>query len=171
VGPACPDDRYLLEVIGTVRPAPLSPDNDYTYLTNFLPPLRFAATLIFLTGWQQNFGFQADNPQMTVSWEAQYKTLFDSINVEEQRKRYAAGAWASLWPTPVAHQLAKPTTAASHRSDNGPFLLGELPWLIKPLTFCSPPRRAAQTPALDLDHGAQNIVVSNAALTLNSQDR
>jgi hypothetical protein len=102
VGPAWPDDRYLLEVVGTLRPDPLTPENDHTYLTDFLPQLWFAATMIFMTGWQQNFGSQADNPQMAVSWEGQYKTLFDAINIEEQRKRYAAGGWASLSPTPVA---------------------------------------------------------------------
>jgi hypothetical protein len=102
VGPARPDAGYTVEVIGTIRPTPLSPENDNTYLTNFLPQLWFAATMIFLTGWQQNFGSQADNAQMAQSWESQYKTLFDSINIEEQRKRYAAGAWASLSPTPIA---------------------------------------------------------------------
>jgi hypothetical protein len=102
VGPAWPDAGYLLEVIGTVRPNPLSPANASTYLTQFLPQLWFAATMVFMTGYQQNFGSQADNPQMAVSWETQYTTLFASINVEEQRKRYAAGGWASLSPTPAA---------------------------------------------------------------------
>ncbi|WP_043162250.1 hypothetical protein, partial [Bradyrhizobium sp. Ai1a-2] len=37
VGPQWPDDRYLLEVIGTIRPTPLSSTNQSTYLTQFLP--------------------------------------------------------------------------------------------------------------------------------------
>lgn len=102
VGPAWPDAAYTLEVIGTIRPTPLSVSNPTTYLTLYTPALWFAATMIFMTGYQQNFGAQSDNPQMAVSWEGQYKTLFEGINVEEQRKRYAAGAWASLSPAPVA---------------------------------------------------------------------
>ncbi|MCA6108096.1 hypothetical protein J6497_12715 [Bradyrhizobium sp. CNPSo 4026] len=103
VGPAWPDQQYLLEVVGTVRPAPLDPTvNTSTFLTNFLPQVWFAATMVFMTGWQQNFGSQSDNPQMAQSWESQYKTLSAAVNIEEQRKRYAAGAWASLSPTPAA---------------------------------------------------------------------
>jgi hypothetical protein len=102
VGPAWPDASYTIEVIGTIRPTPLSVSNPSTYLTNYVPQLWFAATMVFMAGWQQNFGAQADNSGQAMSWEAQYKTLFASIDVEEQRKRYASGAWGSLSPTPVA---------------------------------------------------------------------
>lgn len=101
VGPA-PDAAYTVEVIGTIRPTPLSASNTTTYLTQYLPDLWFAATMIFLTGYQQNFGAQADNPQMAVSWSSTYDKLIASANIEEQRKRYASGAWGSLSPTPIA---------------------------------------------------------------------
>lgn len=102
VGPAWPDDSYTLEVVGTIRPTPLSASNTSTFLTNYLPDLWFAATMIFMVGWQQNFGAQADNSGMAVSWSGQYDKLFASANVEEMRKKYSAGAWSSLSPTPLA---------------------------------------------------------------------
>lgn len=101
VGPP-PDAGYFVECIGTIRPTPLSASNPTTYLTIYLPDIWMAATMVFFTGFQQNFGAQADNPQMAQSWESQYKTLIGSANVEEQRKRYASGAWGSLSPTPIA---------------------------------------------------------------------
>ncbi len=102
IGPLWPSAGFTLEIIGTVRPVPLSVSNTTTYLTLYLPQLWFAATMVFMTGFQQNWGAQADNPQMAVSWEGQYQSLFKAINIEEQRKRYSSGAWGSLSPTPIA---------------------------------------------------------------------
>lgn len=102
VGPQWPDAAYTVEVIGTIRPTPLSASNTSTFLTNYLPDLWFAATMIFMAGWQQNFGAQADNPQQAVSWTSQYDALFASANTEEMRKKYSSGAWGSLQPTPIA---------------------------------------------------------------------
>lgn len=101
VGP-WPDANYTVEVIGTIRPTPLSATNTTTYLTLYLPDLMVAASMIFASGYQQNFGAQSDNPQMASSWEGQYEKLIPSAGVEEQRKRYASGAWGSLSPTPIA---------------------------------------------------------------------
>lgn len=100
-GPA-PDAAYTAEVIGTIRPDPLSATNTTTYLTLYLPDVFFAAGMIFGSGWQKNFGAQADDPKMAVSWESQYEKLLASANIEEQRKRYASGAWGSMSPTPIA---------------------------------------------------------------------
>src|SRR5262249_53305267 len=97
-----PDAAYTLEAVGTIRPAPLSATNTSTFLTNNLPDLWFAATMIFMSGYIQNFGSQSDNPQLAVSWAAIYDKLFSSANVEEMRKKYASGAWGSLQPTPIA---------------------------------------------------------------------
>lgn len=101
VGPA-PDAAYTIECIGTIRPTPLSSDNATTYLTLYLPDLFVAASMIFMSGYAKNFGSQADDPKMAVSWESQYTALFASANVEAQRSRYASGAWGSLSPTPIA---------------------------------------------------------------------
>lgn len=101
VGP-WPDAAYTVEVIGTIRPTPLSISNTTTYLTLYLPDLFVAASMIFASGYQQNFGAQSDNPQMAASWEGQYEKLLPSAGMEEQRKRYASGGWGSLSPTPIA---------------------------------------------------------------------
>lgn len=101
VGPA-PLAAYTVEVIGTIRPNPLSVSNMTTYLTLYLPDLFLLASMIFAAGFQKNWGAQADDPKMAVAYESQYQTAKTSANVEEQRKRYAAGAWGSLSPTPIA---------------------------------------------------------------------
>lgn len=101
VGPS-PDATYTAEVIGTIRPTPLSSSNTTTYLTLYLPDLFVAASMIFMSGYMRNFGSQADDPKMAMSWESQYELLFKSANVEEQRKRFASGAWGSLSPNPIA---------------------------------------------------------------------
>jgi len=101
VGPP-PDANYSIEVVGTVRPTPLSVSNPTTYLTLYLPDLFFAASLVFAAGYLQNYGAMVDNPQQAMSWETHYKTLLESANVEENRKKYAAQAWSPKQPAPLA---------------------------------------------------------------------
>lgn len=101
VGPS-PGAAYKVEVIGTVRPTPLSSTNTTTYLTLYLPDLFMAASMVFAAGYQQNFSSMADNPGQSVSWESHYQKLFGSANVEEIRKKYAAAAWSPKQPSPLA---------------------------------------------------------------------
>lgn len=104
VGPP-PDAAYFLEVIGTIRPTPLSAGNPTTYLTQYLPDLFFAAAMSIGAGYLQNFGAQSDNPQMAVSWEGTYTTLLASASKEEEQKRYASQAWSPKPPAPLATPL------------------------------------------------------------------
>lgn len=99
---APPDAAYVMEVIGTIRPAPLSVSNATTYLSLYLPDLFLAACMVFAAGYQQNFSSMSDNPAQSMSWEAHYKSLFDSANVEENRKKYAAQAWTPKQPASIA---------------------------------------------------------------------
>lgn len=101
VGPP-PDAAYTLEVVGTIRPAPLSPTNTTTYLTEYLPDLFFAAAMSFGAGYLQNYGAQADNPQMATSWEGTYNVLLSSANKEEYQKKYASQVWGPKPPMPLA---------------------------------------------------------------------
>lgn len=101
VGP-WPDQAYTIECVGTIQPAPLSSTNPTTFLSLYLPDLLTAAVMIFMTGYQRDWGAQADDPSQAQSWQGQYDKLFASANIIEQRKRYAAGGWASLSPTPIA---------------------------------------------------------------------
>ena len=95
LGPS-PDQAYVLESVGTFRPAPLTALNANTVLTALLPDLFMAASMIFMSGFQKNFGAQADDPKMSQSWESQYQTLMMSAKTEEFRKKYEASSWSSM---------------------------------------------------------------------------
>ena len=101
VGPP-PDANYTAEIIGTIRPTPLSSTNTTTYLTQYLPDLFFAASMIVGCSYQQNFGAAVDNPQMAVTWKSTFDALLNSANKEEEQKRYAMGNWSSKPPAPMA---------------------------------------------------------------------
>lgn len=101
LGP-CPDGAYLVETVGTQRPAPLSISNTSTVLTTMLPDLFLAASMVFMTGYQKNFGAQADDPKMSQSWEAQYQALMAGAKSEEFRKKYESSTWSSMIQSPVA---------------------------------------------------------------------
>ena len=101
VGPA-PGSAYTIECVGTIRPTPLSASTTTTYLSLYLPDLFLSASMVFMAAYMRNWGSQADDPKMAVSWEAHYQTELASANVEEQRRRYASGQWGSLSPTPIA---------------------------------------------------------------------
>lgn len=101
VGPA-PDAPYTIEVVGTIRPQPLSAINPTTYLTQYLPDLFFAASMVFGSGYLQNYGAAVDNPQQAVTWEGHYQSLLQSANVEELRKKYQSHAWSPKQPSAIA---------------------------------------------------------------------
>lgn len=84
------DQVYNVEVVGTIRPTPLSTGNSSTYLTSHLPDLFIAASMVFATGYQRDFGAETDDPKSAVSWESQYQTLLQNANNEETRKKYNA---------------------------------------------------------------------------------
>lgn len=97
-----PDAAYTAQVIGTVRPTPLSVSNTTTPLTLYWPQLFVAASMVFMAGYMRDYGSQADDPKLAQSWETQYGLLFASANVETNRSKYASGAWSSMQPTPIA---------------------------------------------------------------------
>lgn len=96
VGDPWPGSAYVVEVIGTQRPTPLSSTNTVTFLSANLPDLFLSASMIFMAGYMRNFGAQADDPQMGASWESQYEKLKASAETEEARKRFMGSAWSSL---------------------------------------------------------------------------
>jgi hypothetical protein len=100
-GPS-PDQSYTLEFVGTMRPTPLSASNSSTFLTQSLPDLFIAASMVFATAYQRDFGAQVDDPQRAASWESQYKILKESANIEELRKRFMGAGWQAMTPAPTA---------------------------------------------------------------------
>ena len=101
VGPV-PNVDYYVEVVGTVRPAPLSAGVPVTFISQYLPDLLIMASMIYISAYQRNFGRQSDDPQMAQSYESQYGMLLKSAMVEEARKKYEGAAWSSQAPAPVA---------------------------------------------------------------------
>lgn len=101
VGPV-PDNNYFIEVYGKIKPLPLSASNPNTALTLLLPDLFLAASMIFMTGYQQNYGAQSGDPKMGLSWESQYQALKGSADTEEMRKRLTVFNGRALGGTPRA---------------------------------------------------------------------
>lgn len=99
---AWPDDAYTVEVVGTIRPAPLSVNNQSTFLTDYLPDVFLAAALVMSAGYQKNFTSMGDDPKASVSWESHVQVLLDSARVEEIRKKFGSQGWSSKQPDPIA---------------------------------------------------------------------
>jgi len=97
-----PNATYTLEIIGTIRPPTLSAVNTTTFISEYLPDLFLMASMIFISGYQRNFGRQSDDPAMSQSYESQYQALLRGATVEEYRKKFAASGWTSISPSPVA---------------------------------------------------------------------
>lgn len=64
-----------------------------TQLTTYFPDLFIAASMIFASGYQRDFGAQADNPSQAQSWETQYQLLIKSALTEEARKKFNEEAY------------------------------------------------------------------------------
>jgi hypothetical protein len=101
VGPF-PDRAYYYEVVGTQRPAPLSPSNTTTLLTAYFPDLFLAASLAMGAGYLKDFGAATDDPQSGMSWEKKYTTQLKSAITEEARKKFQDEGWGSLSTGPAA---------------------------------------------------------------------
>jgi len=90
------------EVVGRIQPTPLSDSNTTTILTTDYADLFLAASMIFVTGWQRNFGAQSDDPQQAQSWEGQYMKLLAGASLQEARARFAGPSWTPTRPEPAA---------------------------------------------------------------------
>jgi hypothetical protein len=97
-----PDQAYYVEIVGTVRPASLSEANQETFISKYLPDLFTMASMVYISGYQRNFGRQSDDPNMAVSYESQYKALLSGATVEEARKKFESSGWTSQAPAQVA---------------------------------------------------------------------
>jgi hypothetical protein len=91
-----------LEIVGQVKPTPLSDSNTSTYLTSQLPDLFIAASMIFASGYMQNYGAQGDNPQMPGSWTSQYMALLAGADQNAARAEFAGASWSAQRVEPYA---------------------------------------------------------------------
>lgn len=101
VGPA-PDSNYTVEVVGTIRPTPLSATNPMTPLTSYVPQLFVAASMVFMSGKMHEFTSMGDDPQMGVTWENQYGKMLTPILVEQWRAKYQSQGWHTRLPSAIA---------------------------------------------------------------------
>jgi hypothetical protein len=86
-GPA-PTAAYNVECIGTIRPAALADANQTTWVSTQLPGLLFAATMVTASGFMRNFGSQADDPKMALSWQQEYDRLLTLAKGEESARKF-----------------------------------------------------------------------------------
>lgn len=92
LGPT-PGGTWNYEITGTFRPAKLSASVTSTILSNDYPDLFTVASMVFATGYQRDFGAQADDPRSAASWENQYQTLLKSAVDEQQRATFSNAAY------------------------------------------------------------------------------
>lgn len=97
-----PAGAYVVEFSGTQDFVPLSASNASNFLSVNFPELYFAGAMVFMSGFQRDFGAQAGDPQQGQSWETQYTTLRDTIMPEEVRKKFQSAGWTAKSPTPLA---------------------------------------------------------------------
>jgi hypothetical protein len=97
-----PDQTYSVEIVGTYRPASLSASNTSTFISLYLPDLLIMASMIYVSGYQRNFGRSNDDPQMAVTYESQYQALLKSAVMEEVRKKFESVGWSSMSVSPAA---------------------------------------------------------------------
>jgi hypothetical protein len=108
VGPP-PDAPYQANVIGESRlptlasyATPADAGTKTTWISTWLPDLLVMACMIYVSGYQRDFGRQSDDPQMAQSYEAQYQALLDGANKQEFQRRFEADAWSSQAKSPIA---------------------------------------------------------------------
>lgn len=103
-----PDKAYPIELTGTIHPSPISPTNPETFISLNFAELFLAACMIYGSGYQRDFGAQADDPQRAMSWEGQYRALLQGVLVENARMRGEGPSFTSLPAAQMAQQPRSP---------------------------------------------------------------
>lgn len=91
-----------MAVTGNQRFTELSPSNMTNFLTLYVPDLYIALSLVWLAGWQRDYGMSSEDPQKAISWEGVYMKLLASASVEEVRKKFESVGWSPRLPSPIA---------------------------------------------------------------------
>jgi hypothetical protein len=103
-----PDKSYTVELTGAILPDTLSPVNNETYLSTKYPELLLCACMVFGSGYQRDFGAQADDPQKAMSWETQYKYLMQGVTIEQSRLRGEGPGYTAQPPVVLAQTPRAP---------------------------------------------------------------
>jgi hypothetical protein len=99
-----PSALATVDVEVTYRPPGLVAETGGTWLSQRYPDLLLYAVMIFMAGYQKNFGAQADDPQMPGSWARMYT---DAVAVARNEAATGKG-WGPFdrSPTPAPSALA-----------------------------------------------------------------
>jgi len=97
-----PDQAYPVEVVGTIRPAPLSESVTTTLLSVYFPDMLIAASMVRGAAFLKNYGAAIDDPKMAITWEQTYQMLKEAAFTEESRKKFTEAGWSSKEPAPAA---------------------------------------------------------------------
>ncbi len=100
-----PDQAYPIMGFGSEREAPLSATNTTTWISTWLPDLFWAAAMIFLAGYNRNFGAMSDDPRQAISWETEYQRLLKGAMVDEMRVKFRS---RQPMPAPMAAPMGAP---------------------------------------------------------------
>jgi|SRR5262245_7910737 len=103
-----PDRAYVAEVYGGVEPILLSQSNPETFLSRYYNELLIACCMVYLTGYQRDYGAQSDDPARAMSWEAQYQAIRNGIAQEAGRLRGEGAGFTALPDANQAQQARSP---------------------------------------------------------------
>lgn len=96
-----PDAAYTVVLTGLFQQPPLSAANPQTYLSTLYAPLLTAACMVFISGGLlRNYGAQADETGMALSWQGQVDRLLDAAGSEEMRRRSQGTGFLDRPPMP-----------------------------------------------------------------------
>lgn len=97
-----PDGAYQAEWYGMSKPLPFSAANPTTFMSINVPDLFLSASMVFMSGYQRDFGAQSDDPKMAVSWTALYQEQKRGAAIEQARLKAQSAGWTAYAPTPSA---------------------------------------------------------------------
>lgn len=86
VGPT-PDQSYPLRITGTWRQTPISATNETTWLSDNLPDLLFAGSMVEAYGWAKNWSALGDDPQSGTTWEKQFQEKLAGAREEDRLRK------------------------------------------------------------------------------------
>lgn len=85
-----PGGTWQIECVGQVVPPNMSEANPTNWLWTNLGDLAFAAAMVFASAYMRNFGAQADDPKMAMSWETTYQGLLPGASSQEMQRKHQA---------------------------------------------------------------------------------
>lgn len=98
-----PSSSFGAELTYHCRPAALTQLNPMTWLATNAPDLFFLACMVVATGYLRNYGAQADDPKMALSWEQAYRTALEGVRREEGRRKGDNAFDSSFAPPPSSN--------------------------------------------------------------------